>query len=65
MQDPPGGGDAADDDDELFVGAAAIAFQAQRRNLLRSALTMLGVIIGVAAVIAMIIGIYIMTCGAP
>jgi len=37
----------------LLFGAAAIAFQAQRRNLLRSALTMLGVIIGVAAVIAM------------
>ena len=34
-------------------GAMRIALQALRRNVLRSALTMLGVIIGVAAVIAM------------
>ena len=37
----------------VMVGAIRIAFQAMRRNLLRTALTMLGVIIGVAAVIAM------------
>ncbi|MFM8253145.1 MAG: ABC transporter permease [Planctomycetota bacterium] len=37
----------------ILFGAVAIAMQAQRRNPLRTALTMLGVIIGVAAVIAM------------
>jgi ABC-type antimicrobial peptide transport system permease subunit len=40
---------------ELWVaaGAVRIAFQALRRNVMRTVLTMLGVIIGVAAVIAM------------
>ena len=37
----------------ILFGAVAIAMQAQKRNPLRTALTMLGVIIGVAAVIAM------------
>ncbi len=37
----------------VLTGAARIAFQAMRRNVMRTALTMLGVIIGVAAVIAM------------
>jgi len=37
----------------VLSGAARIAFQAMRRNVMRTALTMLGVIIGVAAVIAM------------
>ncbi len=35
------------------MGAARIAVQALRRNVMRTMLTMLGVIIGVAAVIAM------------
>jgi macrolide transport system ATP-binding/permease protein len=37
----------------VAVGAMRIAWQALRRNVMRTALTMLGVIIGVAAVIAM------------
>jgi ABC-type antimicrobial peptide transport system permease subunit len=37
----------------VAVGAARIAIQALRRNVMRTMLTMLGVIIGVAAVIAM------------
>jgi macrolide transport system ATP-binding/permease protein len=37
----------------VALGAMRIALQALRRNLMRAALTMLGVIIGVAAVIAM------------
>ncbi|MEX2285492.1 MAG: ABC transporter permease [Planctomycetaceae bacterium] len=37
----------------LALGAIRFAFQALRRNVMRSMLTMLGVIIGVAAVIAM------------
>lgn len=37
----------------VLAGAARIAFQAMRRNVMRTVLTMLGVIIGVAAVIAM------------
>jgi macrolide transport system ATP-binding/permease protein len=37
----------------MIMGAARMAIQALRRNVMRTALTMLGVIIGVAAVIAM------------
>ena len=37
----------------VAVGASRIALEALRRNVMRTALTMLGVIIGVAAVIAM------------
>ncbi len=37
----------------VAAGAMTIAFSALRRNMMRAALTMLGVIIGVAAVIAM------------
>ena len=37
----------------VAAGAVRIAFQALRRNVMRTVLTMLGVIIGVAAVIAM------------
>lgn len=37
----------------VALGAVQIALQALRRNIMRTALTMLGVIIGVAAVIAM------------
>src|SRR5690606_7917384 len=38
----------------VLMSAISMAVEALRRNLLRSVLTMLGVIIGVAAVIAMI-----------
>ena len=37
-----------------FSSTWTIALRALRRNLMRSALTMLGIIIGVAAVIAMV-----------
>ena len=39
---------------KIFLSSARIAIGALRVNKLRSALTMLGIIIGVAAVIAMI-----------